>query len=79
MNFKLFGKTMFVVNIKFELFLAIHSASELPIFDNHVAMSSIYFDNELPLKDFVSASCVAWSQGQHMPRGQGLTWTEEAG
>ncbi|CAJ1392249.1 unnamed protein product [Effrenium voratum] len=30
-------------------------------------MSSIYFDNELPLKDFVSASCVAWSQGEEAP------------
>ena len=28
MNFKLFGKTILVVNIKFELFWAIHSASE---------------------------------------------------
>ena len=29
MNFKLFGKTILVVIIKFELFWAIHSASEL--------------------------------------------------
>ena len=29
MNLKLFGKTILVVNIKFELFWAIHSASEL--------------------------------------------------
>ena len=28
MNFKLFGKTILVVNVKFELFRAIHSASE---------------------------------------------------
>ena len=29
MNFKLFGKTILVVNIKFDFFWAIHSASEL--------------------------------------------------
>ena len=30
MNFKLFGKTILVVNIKFDFFWAIHSASDEP-------------------------------------------------
>lgn len=30
-------------------------------------MSSIYFDHELPLSDYASVRCVAWSTGEEMP------------